>query len=158
MAWRGEGATGRVAVAWRRFPLTSATGAATVSQPQCRDDPPPTPTQGAGLQICILFFLNFQSKREMKWLERPWRVACWRQEELLLPPDVTSLSLFSGFLPDFVSFYCCFFWFVYTSLSPSQEMCVYIFGWSSWPGGRDTCRIKTLVLFTSVSVTFIVLL
>lgn len=43
-------------IAWRRFPLTSATGAATVSQPQCRDAP-----QSAGLEFDF-FFLTFKEK------------------------------------------------------------------------------------------------
>ncbi|XP_008293784.1 platelet endothelial cell adhesion molecule isoform X3 [Stegastes partitus] len=38
MARRGERPMGRE-IAWRRYLLTSATGAATVSQPQCRDAP-----------------------------------------------------------------------------------------------------------------------
>lgn len=38
-------------IAWRRYLLTSATGAATVSQPQCRDAPA---VGGGTLMQCLL--------------------------------------------------------------------------------------------------------
>lgn len=50
MARRGEWPMGRD-IAWRRYLLTSATGAATVSQPQCRDAPA---VGGGTLMQCLL--------------------------------------------------------------------------------------------------------
>lgn len=68
-------------IAWRRFPLTSATGAATVSQPQCRDAPK---TGGT-------FFFYFQSKRKLH--ESTFRA---RMENNARGSNVKDLDTFSS--------------------------------------------------------------
>lgn len=69
MARRGEWPMGRD-IAWRRYLLTSATGAATVSQPQCRDAPA---VGGGTLMQCLLTLKEKEVHRKIFQDEHEWK-------------------------------------------------------------------------------------